>query len=199
MPRIRILLCAIAVALSLTACQHYASIGPGDYDVQQKLAVTLDRAWNRQVEGAGRICAESWTSNGPLLDMLCIVPGVAEGSPVIGSGAEAPRFRSGMTAADIVELVQTGLARSMQASDFVPISIAPATIAGREGFRFEFKFGAGQSAMETDRHALGYAFEEEKRLYLILFHAAEIHYFPQMKPIVEEVAASARLPRQRRT
>jgi len=105
-----------------------------------------------------------------------------------------------MSAADIVDLVQASFAIAMTASDFEPVSIEPATIAGHAGIRFEFKFGAGANSMaETDRHALGYAFEYEKRLYLIVFHAAEIHYFPLLKPVVERVAASARLANQRKT
>jgi hypothetical protein len=135
------------------------------------------------------------------LDSLCIAPAIADGSPILeGGGKDAPRFRSGMSAADIVDLVQASFAIAMTASDFEPVSIEPATIAGHAGIRFEFKFGAGANSMaETDRHALGYAFEYEKRLYLIVFHAAEIHYFPLLKPVVERVAASARLANQRKT
>jgi hypothetical protein len=196
--RFRILLCVAAIATTLAACQHYAAIGPGNYDIHQKLVVDLDRAWNRQVEGPGRFCPESWTSNGPLLDALCIAPAIADGGNVLADGKEAPKFRSGMNATELVELIQTGLAQSMGAVDFVPVLLEPAYIAGHDGVKFEFKFGTG-GGIETDRHALGYAFEADKRLYVILFHAAEIHYFPLIKPAVEKIAASARLPNQRKT
>lgn len=198
MKRLKILLCIAVIATALAACQHYAAIGPGNYDVSQKLVVNLDRAWNRQVEGVGRLCPESWTSNGPLLDALCIAPAIADGGNVLAEGKDAPKFRSGMNPTELVELVQSGLVLSMKANDFVPVLLEPVVIAGHEGIKFEFKFGTG-GGIETDRHALGYAFETDKRLYLILFHAAEIHYFPRMKPEVEKIVASARLPNQRKT
>ena len=94
-----------------------------------------------------------------------------------------------MNPTELVELVQSGLVLSMKANDFVPVLLEPAVIAGHEGIKFEFKFGTG-GGIETDRHALGYAFETDKRLYLILFHAAEIHYFPRMKPEVEKIVAT---------
>lgn len=200
MTRFRIILIALAAALSLTACQHYASIGPGAYDIHQKLLVDLDRTWNRQVEGPGRLCPESWTSNGPLLDALCIAPAIADGGTVLSEGKDAPKFRSGMNPTDLLGIIQTGLSQTIKASDFVLVALQPATVAGYEGIRFEFKFGAGTAGeAETDRHALGYAFEADKRLYLILFHAAEIHYFPMMMQGVEKIVASARLPNQRKT
>jgi hypothetical protein len=73
--------------------------------------------------------------------------------------------------------------------------VEPAKIAGQSGIRFEFKFGTGgDDRFETDRHALGFAFEYEKRLYLILFHATEIHFFGILQPAVERIVESARLP-----
>jgi hypothetical protein len=32
---------------------------------------------------------------------------------------------------------------------------------------------------------------------VILFHAAEIHFFPRLRPVAEAIVASARLPQTR--
>jgi hypothetical protein len=196
---LRSLVFAAACVAWLTGCATYALVGPGEVFVHSRLEVTLDRAWNRQVYGVGNVWPESWTQNGPLIDMLIVAPAIENGNAIVllpeRQLREFPRFRAGGTTADLVEMVQGSLAKASQAGDFVPIVTEPARIAGQDGVRFEFKFGTGgDGGVETDRHALGYAFEYEKRLYLILFHAAEIHYFAAMRPAVEAIVGSARLP-----
>jgi hypothetical protein len=189
-------------ALALAGCAYYAQIGPGAFAVHDRLNVNLDSTWNRQVDGPGKIWPEVWTKNGPLLDVLIVVPAIEDGKALVRLPELAlrdfPRFRAGSNPADIVELVQGTLQKAKQGGDFVPILVEPARIAERDGIRFEFRFGTGgDGGMETDRHALGYAFEHDKRLYLILFHAAEIHFFPNLRPVAEGIVASARLPQTR--
>jgi hypothetical protein len=199
---IRPFLAAIACVVWLAGCATYALIGPGDVAVHSRLDLTLDRAWNRQVYGARNVWPESWTQNGPLIDMLVVAPGIEDGNALVRLTErelrEFPRFRAGGDANHIVELVQGTLAKASQGGDFVPIAVDSAKIAGQEGIRFEFKFGTGGGGgIETDRHALGFAFEHDKRLYLILFHAAEIHYFETLRPAVDTIVKSARLPQTR--
>jgi hypothetical protein len=200
--RFRAITFAVVATFALVGCSHYAQVGPGAYAIHERLDVTLDTSWNRQVAGPGNIWPETWTKNGPLLDVLHVAPAIEDGRALVRlpelALREFPRFRSGSSAADIVELVQGTLAKAKQGGDFVPIVVEPTKIAGQAGIRFEFQFGTGgDGGIETDRHALGYAFEYEKRLYLILFHAAEIHFFPSLRPIAEAIVASARLPQTR--
>lgn len=199
---LRPFLFAVATVLWLAGCAHYVQIGPGDVAVQGRLDLTLDRAWNRQVHGPGNVWPESWTQNGPLIDKLIVAPAIESGKALVmlteRELREYPRYSAGGDPAHVVDLVQGTLAKANRAGDFEPIAVEPARIAGQDGIRFEFKFGAGSGGgIETDRHALGFAFEYEKRLYLILFHAAEIHYFETLRPAVEEIVKSARLPQPR--
>lgn len=197
------ILCRFAALAGLVAfvagCTHYAALPPGSFDVHGKLSVSLDRKWSRQVDGPGHIWPEAWTVNGPLLDALNLAVAVEDGRPLVrvtGEAAKAfPRFRAGMGAEDIVGLVQGTLAATIKANDFDTRAVEPVRIAGHDGVRFEFTFGTGTAGegIETDRQAVGVAFEADKRLYLILFHAAELHYFPGLRGAAEAVIASARL------
>jgi hypothetical protein len=190
----------LALFALLAGCTHYAPLPAGNFDVHGKLIVSLDRKWSRQVEGPSRIWPEAWTINGPLLDTLNVAVAIEDGRPLVKVDGEAaknfPRFRAGMGAEDIVGLVQSTLAVTIKAGDFEARAIEPARVAGHDGVRFEFTFGTGTAGegLETDRHAVGVAFEADKRLYLILFHAAELHYFPELRGAAEAVIASARLP-----
>ena len=186
------------LALAAAACQHYAAIGPGSYDVHGKIAVQLDSQWNRQVAGPRAPWDESWTRHGPLLDALVIAAGVADGKPLIGaSGKEAeqlPKFRAGMPPADLVTLVQGTLGAAERASDFETTRIETARIDGREAVRFEFTFGTGaDQGIESDRKALGVAVEIDAQLYLVLFHAVETHYYDALRPTVETMLESVRI------
>ena len=186
------------VALAAAACQHYAAIGPGSYNVHGKIAVQLDSQWNRQVAGPRAAWDESWTRHGPLLDVLVIAAGIGDGKPLLdvrGKEAEQlPKFRTGMAPGDIVTLVQGTLGAAEKASDFETTKIETARIDGREAVRFEFTFGTGaDSLLESDRKALGVAVEADGQLYLVLFHAVEIHYYDALRPTVETVMESVRI------
>jgi len=188
----------VGLALAVVACQHYAAIGPGSYDVHGKIAVQLDSQWNRQVAGPRAAWDESWTRNGPLLDALVIAAGIADGKPLLdvsGKAAEQlPKFRPGMAPGDIVTLVQGTLGSAAKASDFETTKIETTHIDGREAVRFEFTFGTGaDSPLESDRKALGVAVEVDRQLYLVLFHAVETHYFEALRPTVEAVMESVRI------
>ena len=190
----------LVLVVLVAGCTHYAALPAGNFDVHGKLIVSLDRIWSRQVEGPSRIWPETWTINGPLLDSLNLAVAIEDGRPLVKIDGDAaknfPRFRAGMAAEDIVGLVQSTLAVTLKAGDFEARTIAPERVAGHDGVRFEFTFGTGTAGegLETDRHAVGVAFEADRRLYLILFHAAELHYFPELRGAAEAVIASARLP-----
>jgi hypothetical protein len=194
---------AFFAASILSGCVAWTAVDAGTETSETSLSVTPDRKWNRL--GAHlRVWSASWTINGPLLDALDIAVGVEDGKPLVAVRGDRAKmfatFRAGMSADDVVALVQSTLTQLENAKDFALVSAAPDTIAGHEGIRFEFTYGTGgQGGLETDRHALGVAFEAEKRLYVLLFHAAEVHYFPALRPAAEAVFRSARLNVKPRT
>ncbi|MCA3261415.1 MAG: hypothetical protein ING44_05715 [Telmatospirillum sp.] len=195
-------LALVGFALAAAACQHYAAIGPGTYDVHGKMAVQLDSQWNRQVAGPRAPWAEIWTRHGPFLDALVIAAGVAAGKPLVDARSttaeQMPKFSPGMAPGDLVTLVQGTLGFAEKASDFETLRVETARIDGHEAVRFEFTFGTGaQRGFETDRKALGVAVEVEGQLYLVLFHAVDTHYFDALRPTVEAVIASIRFPAKR--
>lgn len=194
----------LVLVMGLSGCVAYVALDPGVVELETRLAVTTDRQWSRMSVHGGRVWNEVWTVNGPLLDSLKIAAGIDDGKPLVFVTEEKAkniaRFRAGMGPEDLVGLVTGTLAETAGGKDFEMIRVAPDRVAEHEGVRFEFRFGTGAagSGIETDRHAIGVAFEADKRLYVLLFHAAEMHYFEALRPAAEAVIRSARLVRQPR-
>ncbi|MBL8808013.1 MAG: hypothetical protein JNN22_14295 [Rhodospirillales bacterium] len=194
----RTLTIAIAV-LTLSGCAAYSALEPKSTDVGQRLALTPDRTWSRASAQVQSDWAEVWTIDGPLLNSFRVAAGIESGKPLVARRGEAakalPVFRKGMALEDMVDLVQSTLANTAGAKDFVPISVRPEKVAGQDAVAFEFTYGTGTagSSIETDRRALGTAFEADGRLYVLLFEAAEVHYFEKLRPAAEAIIRSARL------
>jgi hypothetical protein len=190
---------AIALALLLAGCTAYTALEPKGLDVGQRLSVTPDRMWSRTASHVQTGWSEVWTIDGPLLDSFMIAAGVESGKPLVDVRGDAAKsiakYRKGMALEDMVLLVQGTLSATAGAKDFVAVATRPDQVAGHEAVIFEFTFGAGTagSSIETDRRAMGAAFEADGRLYVLLFEAVDIHYFEKLRPAAEAIIRSARL------
>ncbi|MCL6607872.1 MAG: hypothetical protein K6T74_07235 [Geminicoccaceae bacterium] len=69
-------------------------------------------------------------------------------------------------------------------------SLRPVPFAGGEGIRAEFRLRDGRGVAQR-----GFAVARviDGRLFMILFVAAEDHYFPTLAPAVERIVGSARI------
>lgn len=188
------------VSFVLAGCAAtMAPMKPGPVTIKQDLTVTLTEGWNQFVPGAqGALpglpgAHEIWTVDGLTLDLLAFFVGIGDGEPLGKPPAESegvvPRFRSAMSAHEIVELYEALV--TQRGATFKLVSLGPASFGVGEGIRFEYvSHRRGDGLLMS---GLGYATVVGGKLYLMTYVAPKSHFFARHRPAVEAVAASARI------
>jgi hypothetical protein len=193
------LLAATLLALSLAACQPFVLVPPGKgHELRNVVEVDVGRPWNRmnpQAPGAEQGPVEVWTIDGGDLDSLILFLGVDSGSPLFVRSSERlkgdplPPFRHTMGPNEVMELFEATFARVFQSPLVDAGALAPATVAGQPGFRFEYTFTGKDS---VDRKGVAAGTIRAERLYLLTFTGTRIYHFGAYRAEAEAIFASAR-------
>jgi hypothetical protein len=153
-------------------------------------------AWNRAPRAQTEISREeNWTLNGPYLDNLTFIGGVQSGEPLVRFQSrkewrQVPNFRADMQPNEIADLVETFYRVRGGSVRFETTALRPRTFLGHPGFEFDYQRLGGD---EVERRGRAAAAVIGSRLYMIVFDAAQMHYFPAALPEVERIVESARL------
>lgn len=190
-PRWRALASAVLLA-ALPACATVTLAPAGPYAVGGQ-SVTLGRSWSDiSILLPGRPKnVRLLTIDGPLLNRLYIVDGLADGralaSPA-GKDPPTPRWRSDLSSGEQVEFVADSVA-AMGYQRVETKDLRPARVGGVDGLRFSI---AAKTAGGLDISGVAQVAESGGRLFLILFLAPTEHYFGAQEAEVEGIMSSAR-------
>lgn len=172
-------------------------VEPGPRRVaRERMEVTPGLAWNRSPRSPQEISSEeNWTLNGPHLDNLTFIGGLKSGEPLVRyqrrtDWRQVPNFRADMSPTDIVGIVETFYRVRGGSVSFEIKAVQPRDFLSRPGFQFDYERLGGD---EVRRLGRGAAVVLGDRLYMILFDAAAMHYFPAGLAEVERIITSARL------
>lgn len=190
----------ILAAALLTACTN-ATLVSGAAPVPVRGAVTAPPmiGWSRFDEGT----SEVWTVDGPMLEQLRFMVGLADGDTAIipspdknpafaTSGLDkdkAPRFRKGMILPEVKEFFE-GVLAFAEAQNPVVANVRPHEFGGRPGFAFDFTFTTKNG---LDFKGFGRGTIHNDKLYLVTYHGTRLRYFDKHREDAERVIESARL------
>ena len=195
-----------ALSLTLPGCSSLGGYGYGsEYSLVRvqrvrvgngSLSVQPPRAWNRHrpilFEDVRQV--EDWTLNGPMLDGMSFVTGLANGKSLIrqrrSASEQVPLFRSNMTPPEIAAMVESLYRVRGGAVDFRTVSLQPRPFLGTGGFQLDYEHLDGDELWRRGR-VVGTVIGG--RLYMVLLDAAKSHYFDAALPDFEATVASARL------
>lgn len=200
---------ALAGLLLLSACAGGTGLGsvggfgayrlvePGPRRVaRDRIEVTPTMAWNRAPRERTDISREeNWSLNGPHLDNLTFIGGVKSGEPLVRfqrrtDWRQVPNFRADMTPTEIVGIIETFYRVRGGSVRFEAAALQPRTFLGQPGFQFDYTRLGGD---EVERRGRAAAAVIGNRLYMIVFDAAAMHYFPAAVGEVDRIIAGARL------
>ena len=179
------------VALLLASCAPY-SLVPADKPVKfNGFSITPQADWNKAGYKPGPK-AESWTSNGEVLDQLLLIGNITPGEALLKSqnkNLPMPKFSDDMLPFDVENLVKTSLKnRSNGEIDVTSYDLQPAQFGSVAGFRFNIRYFTPGGLLQTG-DVLG-AIKDDK-LYLLIYTAANLHYYQNRLPEVENIFKSA--------
>lgn len=175
-----------AGALLLGACSS-PLVSPGAQTVDG-LTLSTPVSWSDLGYHGQRL----WTRDGASLNALRIYTDVEPGEHVFrarlrGDRDEGARYRAGLSAIEIVELIVEGL----RGSALVNVSaenLRPATLHGKPGFRAELRFDSG-AGLHYRGMLLGEG--EDGSLSFLMYTAPSEYYFERDREVVDAIFASA--------
>jgi hypothetical protein len=186
---------AVLCALLPAACAQYTLVGPGPVSADGGLSIAPGIAWSKATGPTTGPSTETWTVDGLLLDALIVLGGIPDGKPLAlmrGRATDnlAP-FRSTMTANEIMDLYEATWSTLAKTSVTRTANLHPITFGGAPGFRFDASY-TGQNEVEYQASVAGAV--RDGKLYLIVYHATRLHYFPAYLAEFDRIVGSARLP-----
>ncbi|GIX16672.1 MAG: hypothetical protein KatS3mg119_0858 [Rhodothalassiaceae bacterium] len=196
---------AVLLGLLLSGCVDSAwLVRPGPQRVARAFLVTPDAPWNavNPTLFAGRKRNALWTMNGVPLDFVAFIGGIPSGGTLFRlptkqvKKREVPVFRSSMLLPEIAEFIEASYARALEAQEFRTLALAPFSFGGHDGFRMEFRTVLRD---EVPRRGIAAGAIVDGRLYLVLYQAAELHYFAHNRERVEALLRSLSLAPARRS
>ncbi|MBX3706819.1 MAG: hypothetical protein KF911_09280 [Pseudomonadales bacterium] len=188
----------VVMALLLGGCAaKYTLVAPGQVSVANKgLVVTATESWNRlppqRQDAAAR---ESWTRNGPVLEVISFVGGLGDGEALVKQKAkddrQIPTFRATMSPIDLVSMIESSY-RLDGINVFEITSLDPVRFLGTDGILMNFRFVAPDHLPRIGRSVMAIV---DRKFYAMTLIGAEAHYFQASLTAWEGLLASARIPR----
>jgi len=187
-------LVAAFALLALTGCITVSKVETGERMVGDRLALSLDGAWNRVSEPASGP-AQTWTMEGIPVDRLLIYSGVKDGEAIhpppalFDTDRKTFSFRARMQPDEIVALFEGWLTRD--ASSYHLIKLEPSTFGGKKGFRFEYALTRRIDNVQLS--GIGYCAVSKGELFALVYMAPRLAFFARHAPAVEQIARTARV------
>ena len=189
------MLLGLLVLIALGGCVSVAKVESGDRAVGERMAVTLEGAWNK-VSWPNQGPAEIWTMEGTPVDQLLLYSGIkndqvvhAEPAGAANAQRKSFRFRSNMQPDDIVSMFEGMLTRD--GSRFKLAKLEPTPFGGLKGFRFDFDLT--RKIDNVQLKGMGYGVVSKDELFAIVYMAPQLAFFPRHVAKVEQIGRSARI------
>ncbi|MBW2005207.1 MAG: hypothetical protein JRI72_11490 [Deltaproteobacteria bacterium] len=178
---------AILLFLCIAGCNLY-SLVRSDREIQVGtiFKVTSPINWSKWKFGA----VETWTIDGPRLQRLMFFKGVEDGQSLFqiigGNEKSVPIYKSSMTPLEIMELIESSLART-GGYNVVTKDLRPYKLGGLDGFRFEFSY--------TIRNGLKYngfvvGAKKHNRLLAIMYVGTALYHYEKHIDDAEKIVSS---------
>lgn len=161
--------------LLIWGCSLYSLVQPGLIDVKG-IEVTPAIPWNATPRGSSIGGKPTWTADGIWLNSLTFISDIKDGKTLFQSTEKQqyPTFTADMLPNEIVELVESSVAKQLSATVSSRETLKPLMVDGNPGFEAEFSVVTDD---EVPRKIYVAGAVKNDALYLILFQATRMHYY----------------------
>jgi hypothetical protein len=183
----RAALVLMAVAGLLAGCARYTLVEPRPRTIADLYTVDPQTRWSSVTDGKWEV----WTVDGPGLEAIQFLTGLADGEPLFRAADAQKRmtFRTTMSPSELTELLVDGLT-STGAQNVTVTNLRPQKFGSADGFRCELTFMTKNGLAKQGLAAGGVV---KDRLYLVLYTGAKLHYYEAHRDDAEKIVQSIRL------
>ncbi|TAJ96025.1 MAG: hypothetical protein EPO31_01005 [Gammaproteobacteria bacterium] len=185
----RFMLCIIL--LMLGGCDQYSTIKEAPTNIKN-ITVTPGQQWNKVPAIASFGGVETWTIDGTSLDSVAFFAGIQDGKPIVKSTKkeEYPVFKADMLPNDLVELVESSLAKYYEARVTKSGTLQPVAMGTEQGFQYEFEFITPD---DLTRRGFIAGIVKNGLLNLIFFQGARLYYYEHHLDNIRGMLATIRI------
>ena len=164
----------LAGVLLLSACNQYTLVQPGLVEVQQ-IAVSPTKPWNAAPPADRMGGYPTWTTDGVILNSVTFFPAIKNGKTLFKSRRDNPYpvFTTDLLPNEIMEIVESSIAKELGATISGSSGLKPLTIDGNPGFQSSFDF----IAADVPRRAFVAGAVKGEALYLMLYQGTDLYYY----------------------
>ena len=177
----------ILIAL-VAGCAQWTLVKAERVSVGDLYSVQPNSTWNRLVVGH----TEVWTLDGGLLQEIRFIRSLEDRDKLMPNPGyseklkKMPSYKEGMTPIEVAEFVVASLSQAGLAK-VATANLRPVKVGGKPAFRFDLTFALEKG---LEKSGFAYGFNIEKKLHLILFTAARLHFFDRDSKKVEQLIGS---------
>jgi hypothetical protein len=179
-----ILLCVLALA----ACQNYTLVKKEQTSIDG-ISLMPVGGWNTVPDIQTFNGVPTWTADGTYLNAILFFPKIGDGSPLIKPRAEEkyPNYSSSMLPNEVMEMTKSTFAKMFATTITDEGELAPYKTASGMAYQFSFNF-ADQDGLT--RKILATAQVKDKQLYMVVYYAANMHFYDKDLPNVQQMMQS---------
>lgn len=176
---------AVLLAILLIAgCTYYSLVPAGKSEIGGAYTVSSTIEWSKLSQGH----TDFWTVDGVGLQQVRFINGLTDGDklfPVEKTG-KMPEYKGEMSFLEVKEFVETSAAVA-GATMVKTENFRPFKFGSLDGFRAEFSYNT-EEGLFHDGFIVGT--KKDKKLYLIMYDGARLHYFPKHRADAENIVRS---------
>lgn len=158
------------------------------------LTVVPGAGWNSWSFRPGKK-AELWSYDGPVLNQIEFIGGVASGEPLARERNKKdkplPKFNPKMLPTDIAQAYEQTQRIVSQSPDFTVEAMEPVTFAGHPGIKFTYRYTRPEEELTRRGEARGAIIGG--KLYMISYAAPAVHYFDAHLTKAQAIMDSAKV------
>jgi len=175
------------VAALLAGCTYYSLVQAGKTDIAGVYTVDTSIRWNKVTDRH----TELWTVDGLGLQQIRFVNGLSDGDKLFAQEkkGEMPTYKSDMSFLEVQEFIETS-AIVTGVTEIKTTGFRPEKFGSLDGFRAEFSYTA-EDGLLRDGFVVGT--KKDKKLYLIIYDGARLHYYPKHKVDAEGIVHSIQI------
>lgn len=192
----RVALLLLTAVLATGCATTYSLISPDTVEVAKgNLSVRTSIAWNKAPRSAFDIDREeSWTLNGPALDLVTFIGGVDDGKALAKQrrkeDRQLPVFKADMSPPELVSMLETYYRIKAGITVFETTSVMPVTFLDRPGMQIDYIYVGGDDVKRQGRTVVAVV---DDRLYMMTLDGTALHYFGAALPEFESMVQLARI------
>ena len=187
----------VVLAFALTGCiPTYTLVPSGPVAVANKtMNVAPSNAWNRIPRGPSQLkFEEAWTRNGPVLDAITFMGGIADGEELAkynrNEERRIPVFKTNMVPPDFVSMIESNYRIRAGVTVFEMTRLTPTDFLGTTGLQMDYDYVGADDVKRKGRTVLAVV---EDKLYMMSLDGTALHYYDAALPEFESMTRQAAL------